>query len=96
MEIKTIRLNKLQREKKQSEDFNIKSKHMVLSLHCEGHRHMHGELFSAIELECLYNQDSISDSCNCTFVLILLDDKGVPYSPGLITKTKQQLVNKNL
>lgn len=90
------RLNKLQREKKQSEGFNIKSKHMVLSLNCEDHQHMHGELFSAIELERLYSKDNISDSCNCTFVLILLDDKGAPYSPGLITKAKQQLVNKNL
>ncbi|HIF9368311.1 TPA: hypothetical protein ACX6RS_000341 [Photobacterium damselae] len=90
------RLNKLQREKIQSEGFNMKSKHMVLSLNCKDHQHMHGELFSAIELESLYGHDNMSNSCNCTFVLILLDDKGVPYSQGIIKKAKQQLVNKNL
>ncbi len=74
--------------------YNIKSMIMPLSAFLKtsrkSHMKRHGDLVTYKEQKAFYDQAKNAINCHCSFVTVVLDEDGKPYSPSLVEKAKEQ------
>jgi len=96
MSANEMRIQKLLREESDTRRLGIKVKYMCLSLPCEHHKSMHGELFEIEQLKKTYDLSNVPADCRCAVVQVLVDDLGNPLTPSIVEKAKAQADSKKL
>ncbi|MEL7966049.1 hypothetical protein AAG587_06720 [Vreelandella neptunia] len=96
MSVNSMRLQKIIKEDKDVKRLGISVKYMCLSLMCEHHKSLHGELFDFGEVTSLYDLDNIPEGCRCGVTQILVDETGKPRNPAVLEKAKSQTNHRDL
>lgn len=91
-----MRVKKLLKYEKDVKRLGISVKYICLSLMCEHHKLLHGELFEFSKIMEIYNLENVPEDCRCGITQILLDEEGMPRTPGLVSKIKSQAKIRNL
>lgn len=52
------------------------------------HAARHGKLFTPAEVRAWYERDGNADDCKCSFVQVLLDERGRPFTPAIIERAE--------
>lgn len=94
MPVNEMRIKKLLREESDTKLVGILVKYMCLSLPCEHHQSLHGELFEIEEIKKLYDLTNVPAECRCAVIQILVDDHGNPLTPSIVEKAKSQASRK--
>lgn len=88
MSVNSMRLEKIIKEGEGVKRLGIPAKYMCLSLTCEHHKSLHGELFDIGEITSLYSLDNIPEDCRCGVTQILVDETGKPRNPAVVEKAR--------
>lgn len=91
-----MRLDKVFKENEDVKRLGIPVKYMCLSLMCEHHKSLHGELFDVEEIKDLYSRENVPEDCRCGVTQVLVDEAGNPRNPSVVEKAKSQAREKNL
>lgn len=84
------RLQKVLRDEQSVNRLGIPVKYMCLSLMCEHHKSLHGELLDISEVMEIYKLESVPEDCRCGITQILMDETGNPRTPEIVEKAKSQ------
>lgn len=95
MNIKEMRIRGFEESQAQSLKVGSSVKYMCLSLACEYHSDLHGELFDADEIRNIYGTDDVQEDCKCAIIPILVDPQGNPVIPRQVEKAKAQKLTKS-
>jgi len=96
MTVNSMGLDKIIKENEDVKRLGIPVKYMCLSLMCDHHKSLHGELFNIEEIKDLYNLENVPEDCRCGVTQVLVDEAGNPRNPGVVEKAKSQARNKIL
>lgn len=96
MAVNSTRLNKILKEDEDVKRLGIPVKYMCLSLMCEHHKSLHGELFDTEEIRELYGLENVSDDCRCGVTQVLVDEAGELRNPRVVEKAKSQARDRDL
>ena len=96
MTVNSMRLDKILKENEDVKRLGISVKYMCLSLMCEHHKSLHGELFDVEEIKDLYSLENVPEDCRCGVTQVLVDEAGKPRNPRVVEKAKSQARDKNL
>lgn len=90
MSANKLRIQKIVREESDTRRLGIKVKYMCLSLSCEQHQALHGELFDIHKIKTLYDLANVPTDCRCAVTQVLIDDQGNPLMPTVVERAKAQ------
>ncbi|MBS3667999.1 hypothetical protein [Vreelandella boliviensis] len=96
MTVNSMRLEKILRETEDVKRLGIPVKYMCLSLMCEYHKSLHGELFNIEEIKDLYSLENVPEDCRCGVTQVLVDEVGKPRNPRVVEKARLQSKDKIL
>ncbi|OLO09680.1 hypothetical protein BTW08_00920 [Salinicola sp. MH3R3-1] len=96
MTVNRMRLDKILKENEDVKRLGISVKYMCLSLMCDHHKSLHGELFDVEKIKDLYSLENVPEDCRCSVIQVLVDEAGKPRSPSIVEKAKSQASDKNL
>jgi hypothetical protein len=96
MSANEMRIQKIVREESDTKRLGIKVKYMCLSLSCEHHQALHGELFEVEKIKALYDLANVPADCRCAVTQVLVDDQGNPLTPAIVERAKAQAASKKL
>lgn len=96
MFVNSMRMKKILKENEDVKRLGIQVKYMCLSLMCEHHKSLHGELFGIEEITALYRLDNVPEDCRCGVTQVLVDETGKPRNPNVVENVKSQAKGRNL
>lgn len=94
MSINESRIKRIISEDAEVKKLGLKVKYMCLSLACDHHRSLHGELFGFGEIKTIYALESVPDGCRCGVTQVLVDNQGNPMTPKVVELAKSQAGKK--
>lgn len=96
MSVNSMRIEKILKEDEDVKRLGIQVKYMCLSLMCEYHKPLHGELFDIEEVTELYRLDIVPEDCRCGVTQVLVDEMGKPRNPNVVENAKSQTKDRIL
>lgn len=86
------RMRKLEESEQASSQFGLRHLYMHLSALSSDtrktHAQRHGKLYTADEVREFWADPANVEGCNCTIVLVMLNDEGKPVVPSIIERAK--------
>lgn len=96
MSVNSMRFGKILKEADEVKRLGISVKYMCLSLMCEHHKSLHGEVLDIGEVKSIYSLDNVPDGCRCGVTQIPVDETGKPIIQTIVEKAKSQARDRNL
>lgn len=90
MNVKEMRLEKLEREEYEVRRLSILVKYLCLSTCCKYHYPSNGKLFDFSEIRKIYTVANVPDDCNCGITQVIVNELGIPLYPKNIERVRSQ------
>ncbi len=95
MSINENRFTNLVRAENNATRLGISVKYLCLSLRCEYHTHLHGELLDFDKVKEIYSLNVVPNKCCCAITQVLIDEHGQPKDSNLLERLRLQAHTKN-
>jgi hypothetical protein len=90
MSVNKNRFNILIREGDDVNRLGLRVKYLCLSLMCEYHEHLHGELLGFEKTKEIYSLEVVPKDCRCGITQVLVDECRQPKDASLVDRVRLQ------